>query len=87
MKRPSWWEWELDCTNPHLLKRMVDRGFSEIDLREMLETASDYEADHAQGRWLIHTIHSDRPWDVVVEPDESLKLLVVVTAYPTESKR
>jgi hypothetical protein len=32
---PDWWEWEIDLT-PHLLKRMEDRDFSEVDLREML---------------------------------------------------
>lgn len=29
---PDWWEWEIDLT-PHLLKRMEDRDFSEVDLR------------------------------------------------------
>lgn len=33
---PPWWQWELELT-PHLLKRMVDRGFTEVELREMLE--------------------------------------------------
>jgi len=32
---PDWWSWELQLT-PHLKERMVDRGFAEIDLREML---------------------------------------------------
>jgi hypothetical protein len=35
---PSWWSWELELS-PHLLKRMVDRQFSEVDLRRMLEHA------------------------------------------------
>jgi hypothetical protein len=29
---PEWWDWELELT-PHLLKRLVDRGFTEVDLR------------------------------------------------------
>ena len=29
---PEWWQWELDCSNPHLAKRMIDRGFSETEL-------------------------------------------------------
>ena len=28
---PHWWDWELDLT-PHLLKRMEDRDFNELDL-------------------------------------------------------
>jgi len=32
---PTWWDWDIDLT-PHVLKRMVDRGFSEIELRLML---------------------------------------------------
>jgi hypothetical protein len=39
---PEWWQWEVDCSNPHLLKRMLDRSFSETNLREMLETATGY---------------------------------------------
>jgi len=34
---PEWWDWELDLS-PHLLERMVDRGFSEVDLRRMMES-------------------------------------------------
>ncbi len=33
---PEWWDWELELS-PHLLKRMADRGFSELDLRAMLD--------------------------------------------------
>lgn len=29
---PDWWDWQLDLT-PHLLKRMDDRDFNELDLR------------------------------------------------------
>lgn len=36
---PSWWDWELEFS-PHLLKRMIDRQFSEVDLRRMLEHAT-----------------------------------------------
>jgi hypothetical protein len=42
---PGWWDWELELS-PHLLKRMTDRRFTEIDLRRMLERASGY----CQGR-------------------------------------
>jgi hypothetical protein len=61
---------------------MEDRGFNEIDLRTMLERASDYRPDVVDGRWLIESRHQRRRWEIVVEPDEGLRLLVVVTAYP-----
>jgi len=41
---PSWWDWELEFT-PHIIKRTVDRRFSEIDLRAMLENARGYRPD------------------------------------------
>ncbi len=36
---PEWWDWELELS-PHLLKRMEDRQFNEVDLRTMLHRAS-----------------------------------------------
>src|SRR5436309_309039 len=45
---PPSWEWALELT-PHLLKRMVDRRFTEVDLREMLEGAAGYRPDHRGG--------------------------------------
>jgi hypothetical protein len=36
MDWPEWWTWELELS-PHLLRRMLDRGFSEVDLRIMME--------------------------------------------------
>lgn len=52
--RPSWWDWDLELT-PHVLKRMADRRFTEIDLRAMLEGASGYRHDIIEGRWVIET--------------------------------
>ena len=61
---------------------MVDRQFTEIDLRRMLERALDYRRDIVKGRWIIETRHRRHPWEVIVEPDIDAQLLVVVTAYP-----
>ena len=61
---------------------MLDRRFTEIDLREMMHRARNHRADVVDGRWLIETRHRNRDWEVVVEPDFAAKLLVVVTAYP-----
>ena len=76
-----WWDWELELS-PHLIKRMGDRRFSEIDLRRMLARASGHRRDVVNDRWVIVTKHRGRDWEVIVEPDVDRELLVVVTAYP-----
>jgi hypothetical protein len=68
--------------SPHLLKRMDDRRFTEIDLRRMLERASSYREDVVDDRWVIGTKHRGKAWETIVEPDFERRLLVVVTAYP-----
>ncbi len=80
-ERPSWWEWDLGLS-VHLLKRMVDRDFSEVDLRRMLERGTRLRVDVVDGRWVVETSHARHPWEVIVEPDEEIRLLVVITAYP-----
>lgn len=77
---PEWWEWELELT-PHVEKRMADRSFAEVDLREMLERATGLRPDFVEGRFVVETRFGGRPWEVVVEPDEVEHLIVVVTAY------
>jgi hypothetical protein len=78
---PDWWNWDLDCANPHLAKRMIDRSFNETDLRDMLEQSVGYRADAEPGRWIISTTHRNQPWEVIVEPDAGERILIVVTAY------
>jgi hypothetical protein len=78
---PRWWEWELEIS-PHLVKRAMDRGFSELDVRTMLEHPKDWRPDVVEGRWIIVTTHCRRTWEIVVEPDGHTKRLVVITAYP-----
>ena len=78
---PEWWTWELELT-PHLLKRMEDREFNEVDLRQMLEHALSYRPDAVRGCWVIDARHGGRRWEIIVEPDGIEYLLVVVTAYP-----
>ena len=80
---PEWWDWELELS-PHLLKRMLDRGFSEVDLRGMMERASGLHEDDEPGRWVVETKHDSESWAVIVEPDAGDRLLVVITAYPLE---
>ncbi len=81
---PHWWDWEIEL-NPHLLKRMQDRDFTEVDLRRMLAEAKSLRQDVAEGRWVAESRLSRRSWDVVLEPDFAAKVIVVVTAYPTDS--
>ena len=48
----------------------------------MLEAATGYHKDIVPGRWVIEAKRGRTPWEIIVEPDDSLKLLVVITAYP-----
>lgn len=84
MKTPGWWHWDLELGR-HLLERMRDRGFSEVDLRPMIERATAVHRSAEWARWIVETRHDGRPWQVVVEPDFALRLLIVITAYPVES--
>lgn len=68
--------------SPHLLKRMADRGFTEVELRDMLERAVSLRRDIVLERWVVGTRHRRRRWEVIVEPDHEAQLLVVITAYP-----
>jgi len=80
---PFWWDWQLEFS-PHVLKRMLDRGFSEVDLRLMMEQATWCHEDQEPGRWIVETKHDYRSWQVIVEPDMADEILVVVTAYSVE---
>ncbi len=83
MHLPVWWEWELELT-PHVEKRMLQRGFNEIDLRRMYQDAFSINEDKESGRWGVITLHNKEKWEIIVEPDTDEKIIVVVTAYPIE---
>ena len=80
---PEWWDWELELS-PHLFKRMVDRSFTELELRTMLENSRGYRPDIVEKRWVIVTSHRKRTWEIIVEPDYVNKILIIITAYPYE---
>lgn len=63
---------------------MLDRRFTEVDLRRMLESASGYQLDIVEGRWVIESRHRRHGWEIIVEPDFDVELLVVITAYPVK---
>ena len=66
---------------------MEDRAFTEVELRRMLEHAGGHRPDIVEGRFVIEARHAGQPWEVIVEPDEMLHLLVVITAYPVEQPK
>lgn len=80
---PEWWAWELELSS-HVEKRMEDRDFSEVELRDMLERATGYREDILGDRWVIETRHRRWPWEVIVEPDTHEHLLVIITAYEVD---
>ena len=77
---PEWWGWELDISD-HTHENMPVRGFTELDLRRMMERATNFRPDILEGRWRIETRFQGKPWEVIVEPAMDKQLLVVVTAY------
>ena len=77
---PPWWEWEVHLWT-HLEERMEDRGFTEVDLRRMMEYANGYRRARREGRWIITTTHRGRDREIIVQPEPDAETLGVVTAY------
>ena len=77
---PDWWEFELELS-PHVLDRMIERDFSEADLRLMMEVANGLRPSESIGRWNVETSHLGDQWEIVVEPDVLDRVIVVITAY------
>lgn len=76
---PDWWEWELEVSS-HCLKRMIERGFNEAELRAMLEDATSVEyQDH--GTFIAETYQDSVRWEVILIPDHDREVIIVVTAY------
>jgi Domain of unknown function (DUF4258) len=80
---PAWWRYDI-VISPHVIERMQERGFSEIDLRTMLDDAVGHRPSVMPGRFLIEALRGAERWEIVVEPDELERLLTVVTAYRVE---
>ena len=81
MNWPEWWNWELEIT-PHVEKRMVQRSFSEVELREMLYRAKALRLDKEVGRYVVVATLNATNWEIILEPDFDEKSIVIVTAYP-----
>jgi hypothetical protein len=80
---PSWWEWELEFS-VHVEQRMLERGITEVELRAMLESASELNPSHVEGRFVAETRHGGEGWAVVLEPDVERRCIAVVTVYNRE---
>lgn len=82
---PEWWDWELELT-PHLERRMEDRQFSEVELRDMLERASRLREDVVEGRYVASSRLQKRAREIILEPDSEAELIIVITAYALEPR-
>jgi hypothetical protein len=80
MQWPDWWNWELEISS-HRWKRMSERGFSETDLRAMLDDAVQL-VEQTHGTFPRGDHAGGSPMGSDVSPDEDHRLVVVVTAYP-----
>ena len=77
---PPWWEWEIKLSS-HVQKRFIKRNFTEIELRRMMEHASDFRRDYIEGRWVIETRFRGAEWEVIVAPLSDEEKLEIITAY------
>jgi len=50
----------------------------------MFEVATSVRPDTFDDRFVVDTVHRGAPWRVIVEPDDELQCIVVVTAYRVE---
>ncbi len=82
---PPWWDFDLELSL-HVEDRMIERGFSEADLRLMMEIAEELRPGGPVGRWTVETSHLGEAWEVVVEPDEHDRVMIVITAYKLPKK-
>jgi hypothetical protein len=51
---PEWWDWDLKVSS-HMQKRFLKRDFTEVDLRRMMEHATNFRKDYKEGRWIVDT--------------------------------
>lgn len=80
---PTWWDWDVEIT-PHVERRMEDRNFSEVELRDMLIRATRLREDVVEGRFVATSRLRKRDWEIILEPVAEEELTVVITAYPVE---
>ena len=47
----------------------------------MMEKASAIRPDVVEGRWVVVARYRRKRWEIIVEPDETERLIVAITAY------
>jgi len=47
----------------------------------MMEDAVAVIPDRRSWRWLVQTVRGSEQWEIVLDPNPDLRVLVVVTAY------
>ena len=47
-----------------------------------MQRAHTFGLDEIEGRYIIQTRRQQHEWKIIVEPDETDHLLVVITAFP-----
>lgn len=74
---------------PYVLKRMIERGISVAEVRDVLESGEVIEEYHADvpPRYLMLGWSGARPIHVVGEDDKAAKETTVVTVYEPDAKR
>lgn len=77
---PPWWDWELRFID-HAHDSMALRGFTEIEIRRMMEHATSYRRDPIEGRWKVETRYQRKQWCVIVEPIPERQVLEVITVF------
>ena len=59
----------------------MQRGVTEIEVRQMYETVTSIHQDDFAGRWRLESTIRGKNWIMIVEPDVPDELIVVVTIY------
>ena len=80
---PNWWNYGL-VFSPHAIERMEERGVSEIDVRAMLDDATEFRESSAPSRFFVVTSYRSDDWEIIVKPDDLEQELIIVTLYRVE---
>ena len=62
---------------------MRQRGFSETDLRSMLESSTALRVGSEDGRFVVECRRGGERWEIVLEPDLQRRAIWAITAYRT----
>lgn len=80
---PYWWDWEIELSG-HIEKRMLQRGFSEAELRTMLDDVLEIAPTREDGRWQVICRFEGTRWKIILEPREVHQTIEAITAFPLD---